>query len=201
MAKKTTKANAKSTAKKTSKKDQSLSKKELENYRVLLVEKWQEIVGDVTTMEENLFQGGGELSSMPVHMADVGSDSFEQDFGLDLLAEEKKILVEIQHALKRIETGDFGICEGLGIPIEKRRLEAIPWTRYSLEYAQQLEQGQGGFKYRALKSRPIDIDREDDIEEEEDEEDSGDQIESEEDMESLDALDEDEDEEEDEREV
>ncbi len=172
-----------------------LSKRELEKYRRLLLEKWREIVGDVTAMEENIFQGGGELSSMPVHMADIGTDSFEQEFGLDLLAEEKKILVEIQQALKRIETGEFGICEGLGIPIEKKRLEAIPWTRYSLEYAQMLEKNQGGFKYRNLKSRPIDIDRTaEEIDEDEDDSDAADSddVELGEGMESLDALEEEE---------
>jgi len=170
-----------------------LSEKELEKYRALLIEKWHEIVGDVTSMEENLFQGGGELSSMPVHMADVGTDSFEQEFGLDLVAEEKKTLVEIQQALKRIDSGEFGICEGLGIPIEKKRLEAIPWTRYSLEYAQMLEKGQGGFKNRNLKSRPLDIEREEDVEEEEEVETpeiEEDGLELDEGMESLDALEE-----------
>lgn len=174
------------------KKAEKLSPKELEKYKALLIQKWHEIVGDVQSMEENIFQGGGELSSMPVHMADVGSDSFEQEFGLDLVAEEKKILMEIQEALKRIETGEYGICEGLGIPIEKKRLEAIPWTRYSLEYAQQMEK-QGGGRYRNYRSRPLDIERESDYEEEEgaetpetEEVELGDQ------MESLDALEEDE---------
>lgn len=183
-----------------------LSEKEIEKYRALLIEKWHEIVGSVVTMEENIFQGGGELSSMPVHMADVGTDSFEQEFGLDLLAEEKKILAEIQLALKRIEDGEYGICEGLGTPIEKRRLEAIPWTRYSLEYAQLLEKGQGGFKFRGVKSRPIDIDRGDESEEEEEEETSpaeadDDEVELGDGMESLDALEEEEDEDNDEREA
>lgn len=173
-----------------------LSEKELEKYRALLLEKWHEIVGDVTVMEENLFQSGGELSSMPVHMADVGTDSFEQEFGLDLVAEEKKTLVEIQQALKRIDSGEFGICEGLGIPIGKKRLEAIPWTRCSLEYAQLLEKGQGGLKYRHLKSRPLDIAREDDdLEEEEEVEtpEAEEEVELDEGMESLDALEEEED--------
>ena len=180
-----------------------LSKKELEKYRALLLEKWREIVGDVTSMEENIFQGGGELSSMPVHLADIGTDSFEQEFGLDLLAEEKKILAEIQQALKRIDTGEFGICEGLGTPIEKRRLEAIPWTRYSLEYALMLEKNQGGFKYRNFKSRPLDIDRSDDNHDDEEEEEissDSDDIELGEGMESLDALEEEEDDQ-DEREI
>lgn len=179
-----------------------LSGKDVEKYRVLLLEKWREIVGDVTTMEENIFQSGGEISSMPVHMADIGTDSFEQEFGLDLLAEEKKILVEIQYALKRIDNGEYGICEGLGIPIEKKRLEAIPWTRYSLEYAQLLEKGQGDFRSRNFKSRPLDIDREDALDEEDDETETSDEdIELGEGMESLDALDEDDEDDEEEKEV
>ena len=119
-----------------------LSKKQFDDYRKLLIEKMQEILGDVSAMEEAAFQRGGELSSMPVHLADLGTDSYEQEFNLNLVAEEKKILIEIQHALSRIADGTFGICEGLGIPIEDNRLEAIPWTRYSLKYARMLESGE-----------------------------------------------------------
>ncbi|MHC4950258.1 MAG: TraR/DksA family transcriptional regulator [Planctomycetota bacterium] len=125
----------------TKKQDKKLSKEQLDHYRGLLVEKMQEILGDVNAMEEAAFQGGGEMSNMPVHLADIGTDSYDQEFNLNLVAEERKTLLDIQKALGRIEDGSFGICEGLGIPIETNRLEAIPWTRYSLEYAQMLESG------------------------------------------------------------
>ena len=119
-----------------------LSKKQLDHYRQLLVEKMYEILGDVSALEETLFQGSGELSKMPVHLADVGTDSYEQEFNLGLVAEERKTLFDIQHAMDRIADGTFGICEGLGTPIESNRLEAIPWTRYSLKYARMIESGQ-----------------------------------------------------------
>lgn len=146
------------------KKIKKLTKRELEKYKELLLEKRQEILLDVMAMEENIFQGGGELSSMPVHMADIGTDSYEQEFSLGLMEEEKRNLLEIQQALVRIDQGTFGICEGLGIPIEKERLEAIPWTRYSLEYARRKEQG--FFGLGSFRRRPIDIQREEDSEEE-----------------------------------
>jgi RNA polymerase-binding transcription factor DksA len=92
-------------------------------------------------------------------MADVGSDNFEQEFSLGLMAEGKKVLVEIDLALRRIDDGTFGICEGLGIPIEMPRLEAIPWTRFSLEHAKQVEKGRAFNNYR---NRPLDIDRDED---------------------------------------
>ena len=120
----------------------TLSAEQLDHYKRLLIEKMTEILGDVNAMEEVAFQGSGELSSMPVHLADVGTDSYEQEFNLNLVAEERKTLLEIQKALGRIEDGSFGICEGLGILIEQNRLEAIPWTRFSLEYAKMLESGQ-----------------------------------------------------------
>lgn len=152
----------------TKKKSQTLTAKQLENYRQLLLEKLREILGSLNAIEENLFQGDGELSSMPVHMADIGSDSFEQDFSLGLMAEEKKLVKEILAALQRIEDGSFGICEGLGIPIEPNRLEAIPWTRYSLEFARMVEKGQASIGQQ-FKRRPIDIQRDDDIADEEEE--------------------------------
>jgi RNA polymerase-binding transcription factor DksA len=147
-----------------------LTEKQLDKYRQLLLEKRREILGSVECIEQNIFQSGGELSSMPVHLADIGSDNFEQEFSLGLMAEEKKILVEIDHALARIDEGTYGICEGLGIPIEQPRLEAIPWTRYSLEHAKKVEKNRG---FHASYQRPLDIDREedfkDDVAEEEDE--------------------------------
>jgi DnaK suppressor protein len=142
------------------KSDGKMTEKQLDKYRQLLLEKRREILGSVECIEQNIFQSGGELSSMPVHLADIGSDNFEQEFSLGLMAEEKKILVEIDHALNRIEDGSYGICEGLGIPIEQPRMEAIPWTRYSLEYAKKVEKSRG---VSNSYQRPLDIDREDEF--------------------------------------
>jgi len=143
------------------KKTEKLTQKQLEHYKQLLLEKMSEILGDVCQIEENVFQGSGELSSMPVHLADIGTDSYEQEFSLGLMAEERKTLAEIQQALARVQNGTFGFCEGLGIPIEENRLEAIPWTRYSLEYAKMVENGKAPVN-GSFKRRPIDIQREDD---------------------------------------
>ncbi len=150
------------------KKTEKINTKKGEKYRQLLLDKRAEILADITVMEESIFQSGGELSSMPVHMADIGSDNFEQEFSLGLMAEEKKILAEIDMALKRFDEGTYGICEGLGIPIEQTRLEAIPWTRYSLEYAKKMEKGRAELH---LRQRPLDINREDSDHEPHDDED------------------------------
>ena len=130
-------AKKKSTAKR-------LTAEEIQKFKALLLAKRKEILGDVSTIEkETLHKSRSDLSNMPIHMADVGSDNFEQEFTLELLDSERKVLVEIEDALKRIEEGTYGICEGTGKPIERERLEAIPWARYSVEYANQMEKGLG----------------------------------------------------------
>lgn len=119
-----------------------LTAAEIEKLRELLVEKRNEILGNVTTMEDETFKKErSELSSMPFHMADMGSDNFEQEFALGLMDSERKILAEIDAALGRIEEGTFGICEGNGEPIPKPRLNAIPWARYCVKCAELVEKG------------------------------------------------------------
>ncbi|HOQ05185.1 MAG TPA: TraR/DksA C4-type zinc finger protein [Anaerohalosphaeraceae bacterium] len=83
----------------------------------------------------------GDLSNMPIHMADIGTDTYEQEFSLGLMDSERRLVREILDALRRIEQGTYGICEGTGKPIPKGRLEANPWARYCVEYASLLEQG------------------------------------------------------------
>jgi DnaK suppressor protein len=124
----------------------NLSGKELEKFKEMLLEKRREIFQSVYEMEDETLRKSrldatGDLSSMPIHMADLGSDNYEQEFALELMDGERKLLREIDEALTRIEEGTYGICEGLNKPIPKSRLKAQPWARYSVEYAEMLEKG------------------------------------------------------------
>jgi RNA polymerase-binding protein DksA len=123
-----------------------LSAKRLERFRKALLERRQEIVGSVNEMQDEALKKSrqdatGDLSSMPIHMADIGTDNYEQEFALGLMDSERKLLEEIDTALGRIEKGTYGICEGTGKPIPLKRLEAQPWARYCIDYARKLEQG------------------------------------------------------------
>jgi RNA polymerase-binding protein DksA len=123
-----------------------LNPAEIQRFREMLLEKWRDILGDVNTIEgealkKSRLDASGDLSSMPIHMADLGTDNYEQEFALGLLDGERKILREISDALQRIEEGTYGICEGTGKPIPKARLQANPWARYCVEYARQVELG------------------------------------------------------------
>jgi RNA polymerase-binding protein DksA len=149
-----------------------LTAAEIEKFRQMLVVKRNEILGNVTVMEdETLKKERSELSSMPFHMADAGSDNFEQEFALDLMDSEKKMLVEINDALRRIDDGAFGICEGNGESIPKARLNAIPWARFCVACAELNEKGQlTGEKEKAAGLIPFESQEELESEEEEEEE-------------------------------
>ena len=115
-------------------------KKELEHYKSLLQRKRAELVGDVSTMENQALRSqSGSLSNMPSHLAEQGSEAYDQSLSLDLAAADRKLIKEIDDALKRIAAGTFGICELTGKPIKLERLEELPWARYSIEAARELE--------------------------------------------------------------
>jgi len=118
-----------------------LSNRELEFYRDLLLAKRRELVGDMSSMEREALRttGGSNLSNLPIHMADMGTDNYEQEFTLGLMEKDRRLLRDINSALGKIQDGSYGICEGTGKPISKPRLEAQPWARYSIEHARKLE--------------------------------------------------------------
>jgi len=80
-----------------------------------------------------------EQPAFSLHMADAGTDSFDRDFALSRISSEQDAVYEIEEALMRIRRGTYGICELTGKPIESRRLEAVPWARFSAAAEKQLE--------------------------------------------------------------
>jgi RNA polymerase-binding transcription factor DksA len=90
-----------------------------------------------------------EMSSYSLHMADSGTDNFDRDFALSLLSSDQDAIYEIEEALKRIEKGTYGVCELTGKTIPRARLDAIPWTRFTVEAQAQLERD-GALRQRRL---------------------------------------------------
>jgi len=119
---------------------------ELEEFRQMLVEKRAEVVGDVAHLHnEARHQGSsGEVnseSSMPIHMADIGTDTWEQELTIGLIENEQTLIREIDEALARIENKTYGTCLATNKPISKSRLRAKPWAKFCIEYARQRELG------------------------------------------------------------
>jgi len=115
---------------------------EIKKFKAMLLAKLTEILGNVTSMEtEALRRDRSDLSNMPIHMADLGTDNSEIENILGLMDSERKILLEIYDALRRIEDGTYGICESRDEQIPRGRLKAIPWARYCVACATLLEKG------------------------------------------------------------
>jgi RNA polymerase-binding protein DksA len=126
--------------KKDSKDTSTLTAEEIERFKETLLAKRREILGNVSSMEnDTLHRERSDLSNMPIHMADAGTDNFDIENTIGLMDSEKKIVQDIYDALNRIEEGTFGVCENNGEQIPRKRLEAIPWTRYCLACASKIE--------------------------------------------------------------
>jgi len=106
-----------------------LNAKDLETYKALLLQLQREISGDISALETDAFATDGDRLSVD-NPADIGSESFAQEFSLELLQRDEVTLGEIQEALQRVELGTFGLCEGCEEPIPKVRLNAVPHARF-----------------------------------------------------------------------
>lgn len=117
-----------------------MSKKELDKYRALLIEKRNELIGDITGMEQEALSGGPDRGATAAADAvEQGTDAYDQALSLDLAQVDRNLLRQITDALIRIEDGSYGICEITGKRISEERLEELPWTKYSIEAARELE--------------------------------------------------------------
>ncbi len=118
-------------------------KSEVKVYRESLLLLRARLRGDVHAMADSALKRNrstsGDASSMPIHMADLGTDNFEQEFTLSLMETEGGTLQAIEAALERVEEGSFGICEDCSGPIAKSRLQAIPYAAVCIKCAQKRE--------------------------------------------------------------
>jgi DnaK suppressor protein len=103
--------------------------------------------GDVSAMAEVALRKSGvegsDGNSMPIHMAELGSDNFDQEFTLGLMEAEESTLDLIEAALGRIADGTYGRCVQCEGVIPKARLNAIPYTPVCIRCAEEQENHYG----------------------------------------------------------
>ena len=121
-----------------------MKKAEMKVYKERLLALRARLRGDVSAMataalKKTRLEASGDLSSMPIHMADVGTDNFEQEFTLSLMENDEETLEKIEAALERIEDGVYGSCVECDGRIPKTRLNAIPYTPCCVKCASKLE--------------------------------------------------------------
>jgi DnaK suppressor protein len=117
---------------------------EMESFRQMLVGLRSRLRGDLDQMTDEALgrdkpDSSGNLSNVPLHMADVGTENYDQEFTLSLIENEQGTLEQIYDALERIEAGTFGMCEECTEPIAKPRLQAIPYAKFCIECAREME--------------------------------------------------------------
>lgn len=136
---------------------QAISSGPKANGKKTIKAEWQKYYRNLLDLRERLLnqmsglarESAEEMSSYSLHMADSGTDNFDRDFALSLLSADQDAVYEIEEALKRIEKGTFGVCELTGKQIPRARLDAIPWTRFTVEAQAQLER-EGALRQRKL---------------------------------------------------
>lgn len=121
-------------------------KAEWQTFYQRLIELRDQLVRQMSGLAKESAQ---EMAGYSLHMADSGTDNFDRDFALSLLSSDQDAVYEIEEALKRIEKNTYGICELTGKPIPRSRLEAIPWTRFTVQAQAQLERD-GALRQRRL---------------------------------------------------
>ncbi len=118
-------------------------KQRLLDLRDELVDAMSGMTGEIRNAPE-----GSEASGSGMHQGDAGSDAYDRDFALSVLAKEQDALYEIEQALRRIDRGAYGICEMSGKAIPQARLEAIPFARLTVECQAQWEKEYGNRRFR-----------------------------------------------------
>src|SRR5690606_4712516 len=123
-----------------------LKSKDVEQFRELLLNLQARLRGDVLTLSTGAL-GSSADSKSPTHMAELGTETYEQDFSLRVMESDQEVLKEIRVALKKLDDGTYGTCESCaeqGNPpskclIPKTRLKVLPHARYCVSCAESME--------------------------------------------------------------
>lgn len=121
-----------------------LNKKELAEFRKIVLKRKEEILDEIKHISEDTLKksqkdASGDISGYTYHMADVATDTYDREFSLGLASNERKLLYDLDDAIKRIEDGTFGICEDCKSLITKTRLKAVPYARLCVKCQEKQE--------------------------------------------------------------
>ena len=133
--------------------DQILHSYNPDDQPVKIDERWRGYYNRLVTLRDRLIDSSQDLQSKAREVqpdglknepGEIGTESFQRDYALAMSSNEQEVLVEVEAAIERIKAGTYGTCEITRQPISPERLEAIPWTRYSVEGQRKLEESGGG---------------------------------------------------------
>ena len=117
----------------------TLTAKQLREFRDKLMKYRIQLLSDLGSIEKEALIVYSDTSHMPIHMADAGSDAYDQDLKLGMAASERRRIRDIEAALIRIKKKTYGVCHLTGEKIPDARLKAKPWAMYTKESAEKIE--------------------------------------------------------------
>ena len=131
-------------SKRRSKLRKKLTKKELNEFKKIVLKRKEDVLDDIKhitedTLKKSQKEASGDISGYAYHMADVATDNYDREFSLGLASNERKVIYELDDALKKIEDGTFGICEDCKSLIAKIRLKAVPGARLCVKCQEKRE--------------------------------------------------------------
>lgn len=115
-----------------------MNKKDLKRFEKRLHDERDRLAKSLEKLESSVLrrtqrESAGDLSAYSIHMADLGTDAMEREKDLQVATAEGRLLLEIDEAITRVADGAYGVCEGCGKEIDKRRLDVVPHVRFCLK--------------------------------------------------------------------
>jgi RNA polymerase-binding protein DksA len=108
-----------------------MTKDQLKKFREALLVERNKFASEIRSIareaSKDLRETSGDLSTHPIHMADISSDTYERELSMSLASTEQEVLYQIDDALTRVDDGTFGICQQCDKPISMSRLKAVPY--------------------------------------------------------------------------
>lgn len=123
-------------------KNKFFNQKQLKEQLCRLLELRERVTGEIISINRDSLSN---LTPDP-SLSDQGTDTFDREFALNQLSSEQDVLFEIDEAIRRIESGTYGVCELTEVAINIERLEALPYVRYSVKAQAELERGRSTYR-------------------------------------------------------
>jgi DnaK suppressor protein len=117
----------------------TLSKSEVQEFRRRLEAERQDTVRFLAELDQ---ERRAVAADGPQDMGDICVSNLTRESLFERTSQKSRLLNRINTAIRRIDSGQFGTCSECGDPINRKRLEAMPWTTFCLGCQEELERAQ-----------------------------------------------------------
>lgn len=111
---------------------------QFESFRAALQKKQQEMIA---SFSRERAAGGTQADDGIQDLADKAASAYSKELNYSLSDADRETLVQIEEALVRTESGEFGVCTNCSTQIGEKRLQAIPWSQFCIDCQELHEKG------------------------------------------------------------